>query len=79
MKQWFLGRGQTLLSLVIVVGCIWGLIGMMLRLPQDPANQNISAVQVAILGIIATLGTVAVGIGKSLTEKVSPTDKESVK
>lgn len=74
MKQWFLGRGQTLLSLVILLGIIWGAVAMILKLLDRPdQNQTVTAIIVALLGVVASLAAVAIGIGKSLTEKPEET------
>jgi hypothetical protein len=69
MKQWILGRGQTLVSLIIVIGLIWGLISIILKLPPaDPANPNISTLSAVLIGVVATLAATAVGLGKSIVE-----------
>lgn len=79
MKQWFLGRGQTLLSLVILLGIIWGAVLMVLKLLDRPdQNQTVTALIVALLGVVASLTAVAIAIGKSLTEKTAA-EKEDTK
>lgn len=68
MKEWLLGRGQTLISLVVAIGATWGVISMYLRLPKDPNNESISALAVVLLGLVVTLAGVATALGKSLVE-----------
>lgn len=68
MKQWFLGRGQTLIALVIVIGGIWGVIAMYLRLPKTPGDDGVSALSAVLIGLIVTLAGAATALGKSLVE-----------
>ena len=68
MKEWLLGRGQTLIALVITIGATWGVITMYLKLPKDPGNENISTLAVVLIGLVVTLAGTATALGKSLIE-----------
>jgi len=68
MKDWLLGRGQTLISLVIAVGATWGVITMYLRLPKPQGDEGISTISVILIGLIVTFAGTATALGKSLVE-----------
>lgn len=68
MKDWFLGRGQTLIALLITIGATWGVITMYLRLPKAPGDDSISAIAVVLIGLVVTLAGTATALGKSLVE-----------
>ena len=68
MKEWLLGRGQTLIALVITIGATWGVITMYLKLPKDPGNENISTLAVVLIGLVVTLAGTATALGTSLIE-----------
>lgn len=61
MKDWFLGRGQTLVSLVVTVVAIWGSVALAKRIPGDNSTW--------LIPVLGTLTALATALGKSLTEK----------
>lgn len=68
MKEWFLGRGQTLIALVITIGATWGVIAMYLKLPKDAGNDSLSVLSAVLIGLVVTLAATATALGKSLVE-----------
>lgn len=60
MKEWFLGRGQTLISLVVTVGALWGSVALSKRYPDDAGTW--------LVPILATLTAVATALGRALVE-----------
>lgn len=68
MKDWLLGRGQTLISLVVVVALVWGLIAMILKLQRGPQGDTVSTLSVILIGVVTSLVAVATALGKALIE-----------
>lgn len=68
MKQWFLGRGQTLLSLVVTIAAVWGSVALAKRIPGDNSTW--------LIPVLGTLTALATALGKSLTEKPAPPEKD---
>lgn len=66
MKDWFLGRGQTLVSLVVTVVAIWGSVALAKRYPTDAATW--------LIPVLGTLTALATSLGRALGEK--KTEKE---
>lgn len=60
MKDWFLGRGQTLVSLVVTIVAIWGSVALAKRIPGDNATW--------LIPVLGTLTALATGLGKALVE-----------
>lgn len=69
MKEWFLGRGQTIIALVVVIGLVWGLVSMILKLQHGPQNDTISTLTVVLIGAVTTLAATAAALGKALFEE----------
>lgn len=60
MKEWLLGRGQTLISLVVTIGAIWGSVAVAKRFPADASTW--------LIPVLATLTALATALGKALVE-----------
>lgn len=61
MKDWFLGRGQTLVSLIVTIAAVWGSVAIAKRIPGDNSTW--------LIPVLGTLTALATALGKSLTEK----------
>jgi hypothetical protein len=60
MKEWFLGRGQTLISLVVTIVAVWGSVAIAKRYPADASTW--------LVPVLATLTALATGLGRALIE-----------
>jgi len=67
MKQWFLGRGQTLISLVVTVAAIWGSVALAKRYPTDASTW--------LIPVLGTLTALATSLGRALGEKSEDSSK----
>lgn len=66
MRAWFLGRGQTFISLVVTIGAIWGSVALAKRYPDDAGSW--------LIPVLGTLTALATGLGKALIESKKPED-----
>jgi len=71
MKEWFLSRGQTILSLIITIGLMWGTMALAKRYPDSAGT--------FVLPVAGTLSAIAVGLGNSLVRQISGKKDEDAK